>query len=409
MKSMTLISVLLLAVLLPTRTESQPGSVATQEAIVAVPEPVQEETPEETWNKFVGQKVIFVKVNPKRYGSEGFHRFGQSGKSSKENKLVAQYAGKTGVISEVVTEQDKDGSWKAFVVTLDDTAEKVVALKPHLGFFEEMDIVKSYIGKSLWSGGLNLVKDYTIGMRSNQIKANSFLVKDGERLLVTRAEWGDDSCSMYLCFKTLSGQEGCLSCGDWDDKYSDSFYITKKFGHGSNFYLRDFYFDDPLTGFQTPDESVERLAVHLTRLTGEWEASGSFNDVSVNANLSGNTLSNLSVGFSRKTVSGKTVIEQPDPHTITFPLSNRKVTLKLDPASKRYLLSINPRLPFFDDVALVYCDKEGFVTAGPLKGGREVISARISFDDQGGHTWQIRSGNFRVTFAKPKEGEKKSL
>ena len=64
MKSMILISVLLLAVLLPARTESQPRPEATQDAIVALPEPVQEEVAEETWQKFVGQKKLASECQP---------------------------------------------------------------------------------------------------------------------------------------------------------------------------------------------------------------------------------------------------------------------------------------------------------------------------------------------------------
>jgi hypothetical protein len=68
---------------------------------------------------------------------------------------------------------------------------------------------------------------------------------------------------------------------------------------------------------------------------------------------------------------------------------------------KKYILSAKKgNAPVIDDVVLVYRDKEGFINAGPSKGGQRGFSPRITFDEGGGHTWLIKP-DFKVTFAKP--------
>jgi hypothetical protein len=370
-----------------------------------VPEPTQDELTGEDWKKFVvGQKVIFLKADPQRYGW-GFRRYDKPIGTPGEANLVAQYVGRTGVIVESITEEEGNRSWGAYVVVLDGSGEKVVARKPHLGLLAEMDIVKTYIGKSLWSGGVNLVKGYTLGMGSDQIKENSFLIKDGERIVVTRAEWGDDSCSIYLCFKTLQGQEGCLDCGAWGE-ITGGRYIIKKFGHGLNYYLSDFYFEDPLKESPIASiQSAEQMRRNLDRLKGTWKMIANYSESG--ASVSGGR---FSLSFGSVTATGETVIEQPNPDTISFKVSrDYSFTLKRDAASKKYILSAKQgNDPLIDDVTLVYRDKEGFIKAGPSKGGRTGFSPKISFDETGGHTWLIKP-DFKISFTKPKEGETKNL
>lgn len=382
----------------PAQLTRQPS--APQEKIVAVPEPPQEQMTDHEWKRFViGQKVIILKTDPKQDG-RGFHRYGKSFKSRGEAERITGYVGRTGVVVELMTEKDDLWSWDGYVIALDGSDEKVVARTHHLGFLAEMEVAKTYAGQSLWSGGISLVKDYASTMTEDQIKANSFTVPDGQRLVVSRAEWGEAWSPIILCFQTLQGEEGCLKTGG---------HITEKFGQRSGFYLRDLYFADPLRESQAERaESAEQMAANLARLKGEWEISATYSGGGLT--LSGKQ---ASLTFSTTTVTGKHVIEQPAPDIVTFKLSSNPadyvVTLKFDRASNRYILSARRGDdPVIDDVALVYREKEGFVKPGPSKGGRRGFSPQISVTDTGDHTWLIRP-DLKANFTKLKEGEKRNL
>ena len=256
------ISVRQLQVVLPTTClnkaaiTTQLTSVTEQkEEVPPANEPAQLTKFEEKRQFWKGQKVTISFSSSQE--PAGIRRF-----SSKtlEPHLLKDHFGKTGVITDVIEDKGKlakpYSSVTRCVVALDGVVEKLVVDNKYLGFLEEMEIAKSYVGKTVWvKNTVTLIREFTLNMPFEQQLSRRFTVKHTERLLVTRAEWGDENCPIYLCFKTDGGEEGCkFNAAPGPGGY----HFDGRFGTGKSPYL-DFFFEDPRK--RHPD---------LTE--GDWEA-----------------------------------------------------------------------------------------------------------------------------------------
>lgn len=86
-----------------------------------------------------------------------------------EPNLLKERFGKTGVITDVIEDKGKlakpNKSATRCVVTLDGSGEKLVVDSKHLGFLEEMEIAKGYVGKAVWvKNKVNLIREFTLSM-----------------------------------------------------------------------------------------------------------------------------------------------------------------------------------------------------------------------------------------------------
>lgn len=219
-----------------------------------------------------GQKVILVgRYDYKKWEIagfvEGFHREGKLSGDAQEIELSKSYVGKTGIIRDVVEdkEEHKGGGHTIttkYVIVLDGSGERILADTGSVGFFSEMEVLRNYIGRPVWAKGkIELIKDFVLGMTDDQIEARTFSVNNIQKLIVTRAEWGNYFCDVFLCFTTERGQEGCLfpsSC-----RFSSVFNERR-------IYLQHFYVEDPHRKFPDWSKTVwglienEEVAIGMT-------------------------------------------------------------------------------------------------------------------------------------------------
>jgi hypothetical protein len=159
----------------------------------------------------------------------------------------------TGVVVDARNGDYKDGSgalvgYSEFLVALDGSGEKVVVRQDYsLGFFAEMEIAKSLIGKSLWKKGY--WPEYIENWKNTQ------------KLTVSRAEWYKgkaawDCSSIYLCFKADQGKDQCLEpCAFFGNERGG--YIDPRFHSPGNGYRRPFL-NDSLFFFEDPHKTYSR-------------------------------------------------------------------------------------------------------------------------------------------------------
>jgi hypothetical protein len=226
------------------------------EKIVPIPKPVRQEmTDEERRRNYIGQKVILLKAAKVRDYWTGFSRLGRP----REDELYKEYAGQIGV---VINASGKSNQMMC-VVQLDGSGEKVDLGVDFLGFFSEMELAKSYIGKSVWSiGREDLYRDFVPGIKRDHDQY--FTVKNTQRLTVTRAEWGDHESGVYLWFKTVDGREGVVTGISLDVRLRGYSTLDDRF-----------YFEDPLKQFPNLSKSIRQLiedevvAIGMTLKTAE--------------------------------------------------------------------------------------------------------------------------------------------
>lgn len=135
----------------------------------------------------------------------------------------------------------------------------------------------------------------------------------------------------------------------------------------------------------------------LVRMKGAWTMSSVVMDM-------GPPKGRVGFGFSSPVKSSeRVVIDQPDPHTITFSLDDYILTLKHYVETKSYRITlIDPRSrrKLIDDLALAYSAREGFFISSESEETTPFVSIR--FAGATSHQWAIKieSPNSNHTFRK---------
>jgi len=194
-------------------------------------------------NGWKGEKVILLPsvigpslwCNPD-FGNENlYHLIRFHGATERFGSLPARkYAGKTGIIIDTYLD---DNNNPYAVILLDSTNEQIDALGERIGFFSELDIAKSLVGRTLYienEVSLGISAEYCI----EPDRRPRYKLQHMMQVTVTRAEWGTDLQHIHLFVKIKSGEELLFDGYDGYDYFDERYNIPDKWTHSGNYTRR---------------------------------------------------------------------------------------------------------------------------------------------------------------------------